>query len=553
MVARKYGSYYNYAVQVVERRLPVCRFIRLACKRFLSDLEKAGERDLAFDAAAANHALLFIERLRHSKGEWRGQRLILSDWQRFIIANLFGWLRKSTGFRRFKRFYVEIPRKNGKSTLAAAIALYLFVADGEGAPEVYVVANALPQVIKTIFAECKRMVLQSPELSKRIVPYRAELIIDNKDATLQPLHSESKNLDGLNTHGAVVDEYHEATTSDHYDKIRTSTGSRRQSLVGIITTAGKDIAGPCYKERGESINVLEGVGTPDDSMFAFIATVDDGDDWRDETTWAKANPNLGVSVLLEKMREDLASAQNSPHKEADFKRYHLNIWTNEESRWISIDVWRRCKSDPITPEAFAGRECIVGMDLSSNIDLTATAYVFPDSWAAYLRFFMPRDHIVEASNRDHVDYASWVRSGFMVATPGNIIDTDFIRQDINRLSEIFTIREIAFDPKFATTIVTQLMSDGFDLVKVSQTTTGLNAACSEFEKLLLAARFWHGGNPVLEWNANNVVVVKDLNGAVCPAKGRSFARIDGISAIVTAMARVIVLSDPEAAPAISFL
>lgn len=551
MIAAAKQTFRAYAAGVLAGEIIAGKTIAQACDRFEQDLDTATERGLVFDERRAAHAVAFIELLRHSKGKWRGHRLVLSGWQRFIVANLFGWRWRATGFRRFKRAYVEIPRKNGKSTLAAAIALYMLCADGEGAPEVYTAATSLDQA-KLVFAECQRMVKASPALNSRIATFRLQLTIDNRDAVLQPLHSASQNLDGLNTHCGIIDEYHEHRTSETQDKLRTSTGARDQALIFIITTAGASIESPCYRERAEGLRVLDGT-TQDDALFVYVATVDAGDDWTSEETWRKANPNLEVSRSLQNMREDFAEARNSPKKEADFKRYYLNLWTNEEIRWLRLEDWRNCPSDPVTESAFAGRACFVGLDLSSTTDLTAAVCYFPDDCALYPRFFIPRDRMLERERRDKVPFAQWVREGYIIATPGNATDTDAIRDELNRLASVFIVREVPLDRWGALTLTTQLEKDGFTVVPFGQGFASMSAPSKEFEKLVLTHRLRHGGNPVLQWMASNVCVESGPAEAIKPTKLGSHERIDGIVAAIMALDRAIRHAGPAKSPHLFFV
>lgn len=544
-------TYDDYVRGVLAGEIPAGKYIKLACERHLHDLATAAERGLFFDVRAAQRAIGFIECLRHSKGEWRGQRLILAGWQRFIIASLFGWKWRATGLRRYKRAFDEIPRKNGKSTKGAAVGLYMFTADGEGAPEVYTAATSKEQA-KIVFAECDRMVKASPGLNRRIARYQNQLIIDNLDAVLTALHSKSENLDGLNTHCGIVDEYHQHKTSKTHDKIRTSTGSRRQSLIMIITTAGDDMESPCYQERLEAINVLLGV-TQDDSLFVFIACPDDDDDWRSELTWAKANPNLGVSRLIENMREDYATACNGAAKEADFKRYFLNIWTNEEKRWIRLEDWRACDPTPLASPALieqklAGRPCFAGLDIASSRDTTALALDFPEHEgqrpALYVRFFMPRDNVQACIRRDRVPYDQWIRAGWIIETEGNVTDTNAIRAEIRRLGALFTIRALGSDPWNFLTLGPQLVEDGLNVHEVRQGFQTLSAPSKEFEKLILRHHLEHGGNPVMAAQVAHCVVETDAAENIKPTKKKSTKRIDGVAAAITAKRMAMDAEEP---------
>lgn len=564
-------SYDDYVAGVLAGEIPACELICLACQRHVDDLKHAAARGLFFDRAAAVRAIKFIECLRHSEAEWRGRPLILAGWQRFIVASLFGWKRRATGFRRYKRAYIEIPRKNAKSTLGAAIALYMFTADGEGAPQVYTAATNLDQA-GIPFEMCKRMVKIVPALNRRIACFRSELTIDNKDATLAPLHSESSNLDGLNVHFALVDEYHEHRTSETYDKLRTSTRARRQHLILIITTAGDDIESPCYRERTEATNVLHRVnGTEDDTFFAFIACPDDGDDWRDERTWWKANPNLEVSCLLDNMREEFIAASNSAVKEADFKRYNLDLWTNEEKHWIRLEDWSACHphpsgdstrmADPIPmadrEAALAGRDCYMGIDFASKEDTTAVAFFFPATVehprpALYVRYYMPRLNAPKREQQDKVPYARWIREGWIEPTEGDWVDQEAIYEDIIRLNAIFLLRGTGVDIANMAWLAPKLIAAGIALTQVRQGMLSLNDPSKEFQGFIVRHELDHGGHPVMTLQVLHCCVVTDKNENIMPTKQSRTKRIDGIAASVNAI-RVAIDAEEPASVGVQFL
>jgi phage terminase large subunit-like protein len=530
-------TYQAWAEAVRSGETPANSHQRRAVDRFFRDLEQAEAKGMRFDEAAAHRAIGFIELLRHSKGEWRGKLLRLGGWQQFIVANLFGWRWLASGLRRFKRAYVEVPRKNGKSTLAAAIAIFMLVADGEGAPEVYTAATSRDQA-KLVFEECRRMVRASPYLSRRVAVYKDELTIDNLDARLMALHSKSENLDGLNTHCGIVDEYHEHRNAEVCDKIRTSTGARRQALIFVITTAGDNLECACYIERSEAIRVVERTAE-DDAFFVFIACMDDDDDWTQRLTWQKANPNYGVSRYIHTLEEDFATAKNSPLEEAKFKRYFLNKWTNEETRWLRLDDWRACAGEPMREEDLAGLECYGGMDLSSVKDMTAVVWYFPERRALLCRFFMPRENLAERERRDRVPFRQWVKAGYIIQTEGNVTDTEAIRDVIRADAERFKIREIAFDSWNTLTLVSQLMADGFTMVRAGQDFRSMNAPAKQLEKFVVSHQLWHGGHPVLQWMASNVCVAMDRRDNIAPVKRASFERIDGIVCGCMALGRAI--------------
>lgn len=563
-------SYDDYVAGVIAGEIPACALIRLACQRHVADLAHGEARGLVFDRAAAARAIKFIECLRHSEAEWRGRPLILAGWQRFIVASLFGWKRRATGFRRYKRAYIEIPRKNAKSTLGAAIALYMFVGDGEGAPQVYTAATNLDQAALP-FEMAKRMVALAPALNRRIARFRTEMTIDNQDAVLAPLHSESSNLDGLNVHFALVDEYHEHRTSGTYDKLRTSTRARRQHLILIITTAGDDLESPCFRERTEATNVLQRLnGTEDDTFFAFIACPDDGDDWRDEATWWKANPNLEVSCLLDNMREEFVAACNSPVKEADFKRYNLDIWNNEEKHWIRFDDWRACHphptdasrmADPIPMSdreaALAGRECTMGIDFAAKEDTTAVAFFFPATAQhprpeLYVRYYLPRLNAADREARDKIPYTRWIREGWIVATEGDWVDQEAIYEDILRLNAIFVIRGTGVDIANMAWLAPKLIAAGLTLTQVRQGMLSLNDPTKELQGFIVLHTLIHGGHPLLTAQVLHCCVVTDRNENIMPTKATRTKRIDGVAAAVNAV-RIAIDAEETVTAGIQFL
>ncbi len=331
----------EYAEQVIKGKIPAGELVILACERHLRDLKTAKMRGLYFSEAAADHAIDFFRFLRHSKGEWAGCELALESWQRFIVGSLFGWF-GADGTRRFRTAYDEVPRKNGKSTLAAGIALYLFAADGEPGPEVYSAATKRAQA-RIVWNEAASMVKASPFLQKRIgvYPGKGNMTITANRAMFEPLGADADTLDGLNIHGAIVDELHAHKKRGMWDVLETATGSRRQSLIFGITTAGFDRNSICWEQREYAERVLRNV-IEDDTYFAYIATIDPGDDWQDEQTWAKANPNLGISVKINDLRRKALKAKEMPAAQNAFMRLHLNIWTSQYARWMSMDVWDAC-------------------------------------------------------------------------------------------------------------------------------------------------------------------------------------------------------------------
>jgi phage terminase large subunit-like protein len=545
-----------YCRDVISGKIVASRLVRLACKRHLRDLETGKQRGLYFDSEAGQHAVEFFSFLKHSKGEWAGQSFELSPWEIFIVYVLFGWKKKG-GLRRFSAGYAEVARKNGKSTLCAGIGLYLFFADGEPGAEVYCAATKKDQA-RIVFKEAERMRKASPALSKRIVSFRDNMNIPGTASKFEPLGADEDTLDGLNIHGAIIDEYHAHKTAKVFDVIDTATAARRQPLTFTITTAGFDRESPCWKQHAYCERVLEEI-VPDDSIFIFIAGLDKDDDWEDERNWHKANPNLLVSVKIDDLRRKAHKAKNEPSSLNTFLRLHLNKWTNQDTAWIRMEKWNACVGYPLAGidakvlhdqmlERLAGRLCIIGLDLSSKVDLTAAVKLFPPieedpHWIVIPRFFMPADNVDKRVKEDRVPYDVWIREGFITATDGNVVDFDFIRATVLKDCDAFDVREVAFDPWNATQLSTQLIDDGVTMVEHRQGYASMSEPTKNLGALVLSKKLAHLGNPVLKWMASNIVIKTDEAGNIKPNKNKSGEKIDGLVALIMALGRAAALGD----------
>jgi phage terminase large subunit-like protein len=358
----------GYARAVTERRTVSNRLVRLACARHLDDLGSDGSRGLHFHPQAAQHAIDFFGFLRHSKGEWAGQTFTLAPWQAFVVGSLFGWQRMD-GLRRFRTAYCAVPRKNGKSTLSAGIGLYLLVADGEQGAEIYSAATTRDQA-RIVFDEAKRMVGSSPAL-KRVSVLINNLNVEASASRFMPLSADASSMDGLNVHGAIIDELHAHRTRHVVDVLETATGARRQPLLFEITTAGYDRHSICFEHHDYAIKLLEGV-LQDDSWFAYIASADENDDWTNQKVWRKANPSFGISVKADDLARKAEKAIALPGAQNAFRRMHLNEWTEQAERWIDIGAWDACDGQ-VNLEHLRGRTCFGGLDLSTTTDVTALA------------------------------------------------------------------------------------------------------------------------------------------------------------------------------------
>ena len=551
-----------YMVGVRSGKVPASKYIRLAVDRHRTDLKDGHERGLYFDEDAAHHAVEFFPRyLRHSKGEWARQAFHLAPWQTFIIWVLFGW-KNADGNRRFRVAYIEMPRKNGKSTMAAGIGCYMLCADKEDGAEIYTAATKRDQA-KIIHEEGVRMVESSPALDKWCKVVRNNISVARTYSKWEPLGADSKTMDGLNVHGGILDELHAHPDRGVWDKIKTGTGSRRQPLTFAVTIAGTDVKTTiCGEQHDYTRRVLDGT-IEKDSHFGFIAAIDEGDeenegdDWTDEKAWAKANPNLGVSVKLAYLKDEFETAREVPAYQNTFKRFHLGLWVKQVSRYIPMGPWDEMSKYEVPEEDLAGRVCFSGLDLASVTDLAALVHLFPDDdeiedgdgcFDAVCRFWVPEEGVDERAKTDRVDYRSWIQQGFIDATPGNVIDYKRIFQTFDRDAQAFDILEVPFDRWGATKLVQELEEMGLTVIQFGQGYKDMSPPTKELLKLVQEGRIYHGGDPVLRWMMDNLAVVMDDAGNVKPTRKHSREKIDGVVALIMALDRAIRWRDADVSP-----
>lgn len=524
-----------------------CRLHRLACQRHLDDCRKGAKRGLTWRPDLAKRAIKFFGYLRHSKGEWGGRQVTLEPWQEFVVGSVFGWLRKD-GTRRFRVVFEEIPRKNGKSLICSGVALYGLIADREPGAEVYAAATRRDQA-RIIFDEAKKMVRSSPELAGTVAVFKNNISVDRTYSKFEPLSADERTLDGLNPHFVMLDELHKHKSRAVLDVLDTALGARRQPLLWSITTAGDDNPESVYaQENAYAIQVLEGV-VQDDSFFAFITSIDKDDRWDDPIAWAKANPNLGVSVKLDDLKRQALKAQKSPAAQTAFKRLRLNVRTAGADRFIDMDVWRKNSHGRFDPAMMHGQRCYAGLDLSSKVDISARVLLFPpvedgDRWRVTARFWMPQDTIEEKSDRDKVQYQRWVDGGWIEPTAGNVIDHNEIAAALLEDHRQHELAALAYDPWNATQLAVGLQNEGVNVFEFVQGTRSYTAPTKELDAMLLALKLDHGDNPVLAWMASNLKVVRpDRNDNVVPSKKHSTGRIDGMTALIMAIGRSLLDTD----------
>lgn len=551
----------QYAADVLSGKQVACKWVRLAVERQARDLQRAADKDpdfpFYFDEYAANRPIEFIQTFcHHSLGRWAktNERLKLEPWQQFILWVVFGWKRRETGLRRFRSIFQQVARKNGKSTLLAAIGLYLLVADGEPGAEIYSAATKKDQA-KIVWGEAARMVKKSPHLRKHVEASKANLAVLETSSKFEPLAADDDNLDGLNVHAALIDEIHAHKTRGVFDVLETATGSREQPLVWVITTAGVAFPNSIALELlNWTQSILQGTEV-DETFFGVVFTLDELDRWDDESVWVKANPNLGVSAALDDLQRKCQKAKSLPSAQANFKTKHLDVWQNQHETWLPIEKWDACYED-FSAESLLGKPFFAGLDLSSTIDISALVLVFPDveetrdaDGKATLQeiyrvlpfFFIPEENAAAKGEQDRTNYPLWIEQGLIEATDGDVIDYDQIRFRYRSLAESYDHQQGGFDPWNATQLTTQLREqDGLDLVPIRQGFGSLSAPSKATEALIASRRIRHNGNPVLRWMVSNVAMKKDPAGNIKPDKSKSANKIDGVVALIMAVDRAVV-------------
>jgi phage terminase large subunit-like protein len=533
----------RYIQQVTSGELEVCSYVRAACERQADDVKAWQEGRFRFrmEPDLGERVCAFIERLPHVRGRWKTANLKLEPWQCFILTTVFGWVDEH-GNRRFRSAYIEVPRKNGKSALTAGVGLYMLAADGEAGAECFSLATKREQAL-AVWTVARFMALKNPALCHELgIEVRAHSVMADGGASyFQALASEENGLDGLNPHFASIDELHAHRNRMVHDVISSGTGARAQPLLWEITTAGSDIAGICYEQRDYTIKVLEAT-LADEQHFGIVYTIDKGDiegaDWFSERLWRKANPNYGVSVNPVDFESKARKASAQPGALSEFLRTGLDVWTQADSPWMDMHAWQACTDTSLRLEDFRGKHCWVGEDLASKIDVAAKVRVFDVDGIVYVlarddAFFVPQSAVRDSNN---AQYEGWERGGFLVATPGNIIDFEYIQDSLREDAKRFEVGAVGYDPHQATQHATTMMGEGFPMVEVRQTVLGLSEPMKELEALVLSRRLKHDGNPVLTWMMSNVVAHYDKKDNIYPNKQRVDKKIDGVIALIMALA-----------------
>lgn len=497
------------------------------------------------DEARARRVIQFIECLKHTKGEFHGQPFKLLDWQKDIISTVFGTMRDDIpDMRQYNTVYIEIPKKNGKSELGAALALNQLCNDDEWKAEVYSCASDRQQA-GIVFDVAADMVRQSPALSKRIkiIPSTKRMVYMPTGSIYQVLSSEVATKHGLNVSACIFDELHTQPTRELYDVMTQGSGdARKQPIWFFLTTAGTDRNSICWEVHQKALDILEG-RKDDPRFYPVIFGLPDDEDWQKEENWFKANPSLGITIGLEKVQDAYKKALETPADENMFRQLRLNQWVKQSVRWMPMDKWDECIGTA-NPESLEGRRCYAGLDLSSTSDLTAFVLVFPPEdengvFDVLPFFWIPEDSITLRVRRDHVMYDKWERQGFIFATEGNVVHYGFIEQFIMELSEKYNIQEIAYDRWNASMMVQNLQDDGFNLVPFGQGFRDMSPPTKELMRLVLEHKIGHGGHPVLRWNMDNAFVRTDPAGNIKLDKEKSTEKIDGAVAMIMGLDRAM--------------
>lgn len=536
----------QYIADVASGKQIACVQVKQACQRQADNLAN-GVTGYRFDPEKATRVCKFLELLPHIKGEWAGQPIKLEPWQIFIATTIFGWV-DDNGYRRFKIAYIEVPRKNAKSTFSSGIALYCLGFDDEGGAEVFSAATTRDQA-RIVFQDAQNMVKRSSGLRKRGFSTTAHTIfLESSASSMRALaRDQGGNLDGLNVHCAIVDELHAHKVRDVWDVLETATGARRQPLIWAITTAGFNRTGICYEQRNYASKLLQGV-SQDEEYFGIIYTADEGDDWTDETTWIKANPNWGVSVNPDDIRRKARKAMEVVAAQNNFLTKHLNIWVNANTAWLDVRQWDACANPAIHLDDFSGKRAWLGVDLASKVDIASIAILIERDddrkFSLFVKNFLNENAVEDGRNSQ---YAGWALENRLIATPGNVTDFAFVEDEIRKLASHLSVESVAFDPWQASYIMQRLNDEGLPAVEYRQTVQNMSEPMKTLEAMILDKSIQHDADPVLAWMVSNVVAHTDAKENIYPRKEYPDNKIDGVVAAIMAIGRMIATTEDDGA------
>ncbi len=528
----------KYCRDVISGKISACKLIQSACQRHIDDLAKEKQSNwmYRFDKDKAEKACKFPEILVHVKGKWAGEKIILSPWQAFIYCSLYGWVFKKNGFRRFIEAYIEVPRKNGKSVLAATIANYMLIADKEPGAEVYSGATTEKQAWE-VFRPAKLMIEKSPGVQSYfgIETFKKSVFYSLTASRLEPVIG--KPGDGASPHCSIIDEFHEHTDSEHYDTMKTGMGARTQPLLLVITTAGVNLAGPCYALHNKVEKILTNK-LESDRVFGLIYSIDEEDDWEDIENWKKANPNYGISVNEDFLLQQLETAKQEVSKQNITRCKHLNQWLSVDCAWMDMQRLEKCKDLSLSRSQMQGLDNVIGLDLASKLDIAAQIQLFWDDEGNYFcfsRFYLPRETVSNHRIANRQSYQTWEFEEYLTVTEGATIDFSIIEEDVKQDYSQFGTSQVAFDPWQAVQLSQNLDREGLTMVEVGATVSNFSEPMKELQKAIYDGKFHYNGDPILTWMFSNVVCHYDKKENIYPNKMHNDNKIDGVVALIMCM------------------
>lgn len=538
----------KYISDVLSGKISACKYVKQACKRQLKDLERS-DWQFVFDEDKASKICKFIELLHHVKGPKAGENITLEPWQIFILTTIFGWVKKDTGTRRFTRVYIEVPRGNGKSTLLSGIGLYMETADGEKGADIYSFATTRDQA-KIVFGDAQAMARGNKKLLQAygMTVLAHSIVVLGTNSKFEAKSADADSLDGLNTHCGIIDELHAHKTRAVFDVVETSIGKRDQPLMICITTAGFILNGICMEQRQYIAQLLDG-SADGDSQFGIIYSIDEGDDWRDEESLIKANPNWGVSVNPDEIHATLAKALANPRSENNFKTKHLDVWCNADSAFMQMSKWRRAFRPKVELKEFEGYPCIYALDLAAKTDIAALIRIF---WRTeddkklhfyhFPEFWLPSERVNDSKN---TQYDGWAKQGLIHVTDGEINDFTAIQDYIADDAQHYDTLAVAFDPWQAYQLAANLADQGLPMVEIKPTVQNFSEPMKEMQALTYQELLHSDGNPIMDWMVSNVVAHTDAKDNIYPRKTNPENKIDGVVALIMAIKQAMFLQVEE--------
>lgn len=522
--------YLQYPADVLSGKVVAGEHIRLACERFFYLME---DDRYEFRPECVDNVIRLFHHLKHFKGRHSGSPFILEPWQAWIVASIYGFYNLSDGSRLTQTVYIEVARKNGKTALAAGIGLNALFNDGEDGAEVYFAANSKDQVKISAWPLCSNFAKTFDPKEKYLKVFCDTINFDKKLSWLKVLAADSTKLDGPNPSTFILDEYHAAKTNSLKAVLESGQGTRENPLEIIITTAGFDKLGPCYELRTTGTEILNGL-KEDDSFFIAIYSLDKDDDWKDEKVWIKSNPNMDVTVKSSYLRKEVRKAMNTPSDEVNVKTKNLNLWCDSADVWIPDDYILSCSS-PIDFDTFTDRDdCYAGIDLSATSDLACVSFMFPkEKFYFKTLYYLPEEALLTKKNKEQ--YSEWVRNGYLKLTPGNVVDYDYILDDLLRMDKRFYLTKVGYDSWNATQFVINATDEGLAMEPVSQSIGNFNRPTKEMERIILSGNAVIDNNPITRFCFKNVVMKIDSNGNTKPSKEYKDKKIDGVIAMIEAL------------------